>query len=314
MALTFRKLHPHFVAEVGPIDLRRVHDAGDARRDPRGHGRVRRPRLPRPALHRRGAARLRPAPGRRSSTPSWASARCRRTGFGNEALGDISNLDENGEIMRSDNRRRMYGLGNRLWHTDASFQDPPGRYSMLSAKVVPPGGRGHRVRRHARRLRRAPRRDEGARSRGCACTTPSRTRARRSASSSPRTRQDALKGAIHPLVRTIPRSSRRSLYVASHASRIIDWPVPGGPPAAARPDRARHAARVRLPAPVARGRPRDLGQPRHHAPGAPVRRHEVPPGAPPGHHARHRAARRRRELRLSGPAARSSRFLSSPRA
>jgi TfdA family taurine catabolism dioxygenase TauD len=22
----------------------------------------------------------------------------------------------------------MYGLGNRLWHTDASFQEPPGRY------------------------------------------------------------------------------------------------------------------------------------------------------------------------------------------
>jgi alpha-ketoglutarate-dependent 2,4-dichlorophenoxyacetate dioxygenase len=40
--------------------------------------------------------------------------------------------------------------------------------------------------------------------------------------------QDALKGAIHPLIRTIPRSKRRSLYVASHASRIIDWPVPEG--------------------------------------------------------------------------------------
>ena len=26
MALTFRKLHPHFVAEVGPVDLRTVHD------------------------------------------------------------------------------------------------------------------------------------------------------------------------------------------------------------------------------------------------------------------------------------------------
>ena len=37
-----------------------------------------------------------------------------------------------------------------------------------------------------------------------------------------------LKGAIHPLVRTIPRSGRRSLYVASHAARIIDWPVPDG--------------------------------------------------------------------------------------
>src|SRR4026209_196396 len=37
---------------------------------------------------------------------------------------------------------------------------------------------------------------------------------------------EALKGAIHPLIRTIPRSGRRSLYVASHASRIIAGPVP----------------------------------------------------------------------------------------
>src|SRR5439155_14329621 len=39
---------------------------------------------------------------------------------------------------------------------------------------------------------------------------------------------EKLKGAIHPLVRTIPRSARRSLYLASHASRIVDWPVPEG--------------------------------------------------------------------------------------
>jgi alpha-ketoglutarate-dependent 2,4-dichlorophenoxyacetate dioxygenase len=40
--------------------------------------------------------------------------------------------------------------------------------------------------------------------------------------------REQLKGAIHPLVRTIPRSGRRSLYLASHASRIVDWPVPEG--------------------------------------------------------------------------------------
>jgi len=39
---------------------------------------------------------------------------------------------------------------------------------------------------------------------------------------------EALKGAIHPLIRTLPRSNRRALYVASHASRIVDWPVPEG--------------------------------------------------------------------------------------
>jgi alpha-ketoglutarate-dependent 2,4-dichlorophenoxyacetate dioxygenase len=40
--------------------------------------------------------------------------------------------------------------------------------------------------------------------------------------------EEKLPGAIHPLVRTNPRTRRRSLYLASHASRIIDWPVPEG--------------------------------------------------------------------------------------
>jgi len=40
--------------------------------------------------------------------------------------------------------------------------------------------------------------------------------------------QAKLPGAVHPLVRTNPRTRRRSLYLASHASRIVDWPVPEG--------------------------------------------------------------------------------------
>ncbi|HYW55117.1 MAG TPA: TauD/TfdA family dioxygenase, partial [Dongiaceae bacterium] len=44
---------------------------------------------------------------------------------------DISNLDEKQQIMDRADRRRMYSLGNRLWHTDSSFQDPIARYSML---------------------------------------------------------------------------------------------------------------------------------------------------------------------------------------
>ena len=35
-------------------------------------------------------------------------------------------------------------------------------------------------------------------------------------------------GAVHPLVRTLPRSGRRSLYLASHANRIEGWGVPDG--------------------------------------------------------------------------------------
>jgi alpha-ketoglutarate-dependent 2,4-dichlorophenoxyacetate dioxygenase len=37
-----------------------------------------------------------------------------------------------------------------------------------------------------------------------------------------------LPGAVHPLVRTLPRSGRRSLYLASHATRIEGMGVPDG--------------------------------------------------------------------------------------
>ncbi|PYN40523.1 MAG: hypothetical protein DMD95_21515, partial [Candidatus Rokuibacteriota bacterium] len=124
-------------------------------------------------------------------------------------------------------RRRHYTLGNRLWHTDASFVDPPGRYSMLHARVVPP----------------VPADTEFADMRAAYDALPADMKAQleglRAHHSVAYSRhvlgfefsaeeQEKLKGAIHPLVRTIPRSLRRSLYLASHQSRIIDWPIPEG--------------------------------------------------------------------------------------
>jgi alpha-ketoglutarate-dependent 2,4-dichlorophenoxyacetate dioxygenase len=226
MALTFRKLHPHFAAEVSPVDLRRAHDP-DTLAAIRG------------GMDEHAVLVFRDQPFTDAEQLDFAQrldgvlhtklgiSALQKNRFGNEALGDISNLDENGEIMRSDNRRRMYGLGNRLWHTDASFQDPAGRYSMLSAKVVPPVGADTEFA-DMRAAYDALPEDEKARLEGL--------RVHHSIAYSRQTlgfefsesEQDALKGAIHPLVRTIPRSKRRSLYVASHASRIIDWPVPEG--------------------------------------------------------------------------------------
>jgi alpha-ketoglutarate-dependent 2,4-dichlorophenoxyacetate dioxygenase len=55
-------------------------------------------------------------------------------------MNDISNLDEKGEILAADDRRRMFNLGNRLWHSDSSFKATPARYSMLHAKSIPPEG------------------------------------------------------------------------------------------------------------------------------------------------------------------------------
>jgi alpha-ketoglutarate-dependent 2,4-dichlorophenoxyacetate dioxygenase len=226
MALTFRKLHPHFVAEVGPVDLRRVHDPETLAEIRTGMDEyavlVFHDQPFTDAEHLDFAERLDGV-----LHTKLGSSALQKNRFGNEALGDISNLDENGEIMKTSNRRRMYGLGNRLWHTDASFQDPPGRYSMLSAKVVPPVEADTEYA-DMRAAYDALPEEEKIRLEGL--------RAHHSIAYSRQTlgfefsesEQDALKGAIHPLIRTIPRSKRRSLYVASHASRIIDWPLPEG--------------------------------------------------------------------------------------
>jgi len=42
-------------------------------------------------------------------------------------LNDISNLNEAGTILAVDDRRRMFNLGNRLWHSDSSFKVKPAK-------------------------------------------------------------------------------------------------------------------------------------------------------------------------------------------
>ena len=52
------------------------------------------------------------------------------------AFADVSNLDKDGRRLARDNKRRMASLGNRLWHSDASFRAVPAKYSILSGRIV----------------------------------------------------------------------------------------------------------------------------------------------------------------------------------
>ena len=55
-------------------------------------------------------------------------------------LNDISNLDKDGRVLARDDKRRLFALGNMLWHSDSSFKEAPARYSLLSARKIPGEG------------------------------------------------------------------------------------------------------------------------------------------------------------------------------
>src|SRR2546430_12383140 len=60
--------------------------------------------------------------------------------FAHAEIIDIGNIDAEGRLLPEDDRRRAYNRGNLLWHTDASYDQARGVYSLLSCHSIPPGG------------------------------------------------------------------------------------------------------------------------------------------------------------------------------
>jgi alpha-ketoglutarate-dependent 2,4-dichlorophenoxyacetate dioxygenase len=226
MKSSVRPLDERFAAEVTGVELRALHDRSELESI-------------REAMDRFAVLVFRGQPLSDAEQLAFAerfdgklhmktgSAVLRNNRFGNEALTDISNVDENGELMQAADRRRMYGLGNRLWHTDASFEDPPGRYSMLHARVIPAVDADTEF----ADMRAAYDELDGATKAKLedlkAHHSIAYSRATLGFEFSDEERAK-LPGAVHPLVRTNPRTGRRSLYLASHASHVVGWPVPEG--------------------------------------------------------------------------------------
>lgn len=145
-----------------------------------------------------------------------------------EKLVDISNLDENNRVLGADDRRRMFALGNQLWHTDSSFKRIPAKYSLLHAHAVTPEG-GETQFADMRAAYDAlsdnmKRRIEGL----LAEHSIFHSRSKLGFTEFTAEERAALPPAQHPVVRIHPGSRRKTLYLASHASHVIGLPIPDG--------------------------------------------------------------------------------------
>ncbi len=141
-------------------------------------------------------------------------------------IADVSNLDQHGKPLARDDRRRMFNLGNQLWHSDSSFRAVPAKYSILSGRVVSTSGGNTEfadMRAAYDALDEATKREVEdlvcehslIHSRG-ALGFDELTAEERAMFAPVRQR----------LVRTHPKTGRKSLYLSSHAGSIVGWPVP----------------------------------------------------------------------------------------
>ena len=223
MHLPFRPLHPSFAAETGAVDLRTVSDNDTLAQIRAGMDRyavlVFRDQAFSGTDQMQFAQRFDGELHAKTGASVIAKNR-----FGNEALTDISNVDEDGTLLQASDRRRQYGLANRLWHTDASFQDPPGRYSMLFAVALPPVAADTQFA-DMRAAWDALADDRKAQLEGLRVHHSIAYSRQLLGFEFSAREQEILKGAVHPLVRKLPYG-RKSLYLASHASSIEGWPLP----------------------------------------------------------------------------------------
>ncbi len=138
MPLTLKPLHPLFAAEATGVDLRQPIGPDIAAEIHRAMNQY--AVLVLPGQHMDDDQHMAFGRALGPLEPTRAVVDAHKHRLKHDAMNDISNLDEDGQILAADDRRRLFSLGNRLWHSDSSFKPTPALYSMLHGRIVPPEG------------------------------------------------------------------------------------------------------------------------------------------------------------------------------
>ena len=236
MTVTIRQVGPCFAAEVDGIDMRKPLSARRGGGDPCRHGQVRRAGVPRPGHRRRAAARLHPEPGRHRARHRHQPARGQRVRACRRPSPTCPTSTRTTSCSRATTAAGCSPSATACGTPTARSRRCRPSTRCCARVSIPSKGGDTRVRRHARGLRCARRRDQGG-GRGHGLRALADVLARSSSAS--------------------PTSPTRSASASSRCGSA--WSAPIRRPAASRSISPRTPARiVGWPMPEARGFLRDL--------------------------------------------------------
>jgi alpha-ketoglutarate-dependent 2,4-dichlorophenoxyacetate dioxygenase len=143
----------------------------------------------------------------------------------NPLMNDVSNLGRDHKPLTRDDRRRLFNLGNQLWHSDSSFRAIPAKYSLLSGRIIAKKG-GNTEFADMRAAYDALDAETKALIEDLVCEhSLLYSRGLLGFEVTPEERA-MFRPVRQRLVRTHPVTGRKSLYLASHAGTIVGWPMP----------------------------------------------------------------------------------------
>jgi alpha-ketoglutarate-dependent 2,4-dichlorophenoxyacetate dioxygenase len=140
---------------------------------------------------------------------------------------DLSNVDEAGRLIKPDGEKAIPFVANLLWHSDYSFKAVPALASLLSGRIVAPEG-GETEFADMRAAWEALPRERQRAVEGLVVEHHLAHSLKSIGYEVTHSESSSLPPVHQALVRTHPVTGRKGLYLSSHASHIVGWPIEKG--------------------------------------------------------------------------------------
>jgi alpha-ketoglutarate-dependent 2,4-dichlorophenoxyacetate dioxygenase len=227
MAIAIRQLHPHFIGEVSGLDLRKPLTPDEAAEIEAGMDRYAVLVFHDQDITDQQQLAFALNFGEREEIRGGNVTRKEDYRL-SSGLNDVSNLGKDGNPLPKDHRAHLFNLGNCLWHSDSSFRTIPAKFSLLSAGVVNPKG-GNTEFADMRAAYDALDHETKAEIDDLICEH-SLMYSRGSLGFVDYSDEEKamFKPVLQRLVRTHPVHGRKSLYLSSHAGKVVGMSMPEG--------------------------------------------------------------------------------------